>query len=94
MPNLLKYPIALFGSLKAGLIVVNTNPLYTPREMEHQFKDSEAKAIVICENFAANLQKIINKTSIKTIITASIGELLVFPKSLIVNFMVRKVKKM
>jgi len=94
MPNLLQYPIALFGSLKAGLIVVNTNPLYTPREMEHQFKDSEAKAIVICENFAANLQKIINKTSIKTVITASIGELLGFPKSLIVNFMVRKVKKM
>ncbi len=59
MPNLIQYPIALFGALRAGLVVVNTNPLYTAREMHHQFKDSGAKAIVICENFAHNLEKII-----------------------------------
>ena len=94
MPNLLQYPIALFGALRAGLIVVNTNPLYTPREMLHQFNDSGAKAIVIAENFAANLQKILPDTSIKTIILTSIGELLGFPKGNIVNFVVRKIKKM
>ncbi|MDX1943346.1 MAG: AMP-binding protein [Saprospiraceae bacterium] len=94
MPNLLQYPIALFGALRAGLVVVNTNPLYTPREMLHQFNDSGAKAIVIAENFAANLQKILPETQIKTIITTSIGELLPFPKGLIVNFVVRSIKKM
>ncbi len=94
MPNLLQYPIALFGALRAGLIVVNTNPLYTPREMLHQFNDSGAKAIVIAENFAANLQKILPDTSIKTIILTNIGELLGFPKGNIVNFVVRKIKKM
>lgn len=76
MPNLLQYPIALFGCLKAGLIIVNTNPLYTPREMEHQFTDSGVKAIVIAQNFAHNLEKILPKTEITTIITTSIGELL------------------
>ena len=94
MPNLLQYPIALFGALRAGLIVVNTNPLYTPREMLHQFNDSGAKAIVIVENFAANLQKILPETQIKTIIVTSIGELLGFPKGAIVNLVVRKIKKM
>lgn len=94
MPNLLQYPIALFGALRAGLVIVNTNPLYTPREMLHQFNDSGAKAIVIAENFAANLEKILNQTQIKTIIMASIGEMLGFPKSMIVNFVVRSVKKM
>ncbi len=94
MPNLLQYPIALFGALRAGLIVVNTNRLYTPREMLHQFNDSGAKAIVIAENFAANLQKILPDTSKKTIILTSIGELLGFPKGNIVNFVVRKIKKM
>ncbi len=94
MPNLLQYPIALFGVLRAGLIVVNTNPLYTPREMLHQFKDSEVKAIIIAENFASNLEKILDDTSIKTIITTSIGELLGFPKKYIVNFVVRRLKKM
>ncbi len=94
MPNLLQYPIALFGALRAGLVVVNTNPLYTPREMLHQFNDSGAKAIVIAENFGANLQKILPDTQIKTIITTSIGELLGFPKKLIVNFVVRNIKKM
>ncbi|NNF21048.1 MAG: AMP-binding protein [Saprospiraceae bacterium] len=94
MPNLLQYPIATFGALKAGLVIVNTNPLYTPREMEHQFKDSGVKAIVIAENFAANLQKVINNTDIKTIITTSIGEMLGMFKGTLVNFVVKNVKKM
>ena len=94
MPNLLQYPIALFGALRAGLVVVNTNPLYTPREMLHQFDDAGVKAIVIAENFAANLQAIIKETQIKTVILASIGEMLGFPKGNIVNFVVRRVKKM
>lgn len=93
MPNMIQYPIALFGALKAGLIIVNTNPLYTPREMRHQFVDSGAKAILIAENFAANLEQILGDTSIKTILLTSIGEMLGF-KGKIVNFVVRKVKKM
>lgn len=94
MPNLLQYPIALFGALRAGLVVVNTNPLYTPREMRHQFTDSGVKAIVICENFAANLQQVLPDTQIKTVIVTSIGELLGTLKGAIVNFVVRNVKKM
>ena len=94
MPNLLQYPIVLIGALRAGLVVVNTNPLYTPREMQHQFKDSGAKAIVIAENFAANLQKVLPETDIKIVITTSIGEMLGFPKGNIVNFVVRKIKRM
>ncbi len=93
MPNLLQYPIALFGALRAGLIIVNTNPLYTPREMKHQFSDSGARAIVICENFAANLQEIIEETPIEIVITTSIGEMLGL-KGLLVNFVVRHVKKL
>ena len=94
MPNLLQYPIAVVGTLRAGLIVVNTNPLYTPREMLHQFEDSDAKAILILENFAANLETILQNTSIKTIITTSIGEMLSPVKGFIVNTVVRHVKKM
>jgi len=94
MPNLLQYPIALFGALRAGLIVVNTNPLYTPREMKHQFVDSEAKAIVIAENFCKNLEQIIDHTTIKTVITTSIGAMLGSIKGSMVNFMVRNVKRM
>lgn len=94
MPNLLQYPIALFGCLRAGLVVVNTNPLYTPHEMKHQFVDSGAKAIVIAENFASNLQKILGETQISTVIVTSIGEMLGFAKGSIVNFVVRNVKKM
>ncbi len=94
MPNLLQYPIALFGALRAGLVIVNTNPLYTPREMKHQFSDSGAKAIVIAENFAANLEKIIHNTSIKTVIVTSIGELLGTVKGTLTNFVVRTVKGM
>src|SRR5205085_12484385 len=76
MPNLLQFPIAFFGSLRAGLIVVNTNPLYTPREMEHQFKDSGVVAIVILANFAGNLEKIIANTSIKHVVVTQLGDLL------------------
>lgn len=94
MPNLLQYPIALLGALRAGLIVVNTNPLYTPREMQHQFKDAEVKAVVIAENFAAKLEEVLPDTSIKAIITTSIGEMLGWPKSMIVNFVVRNIKRM
>ncbi len=93
MPNMLQYPIALIGALKAGLVVVNTNPLYTPREMKHQFADSGAKAILIAENFAANLEQIIGDTGIKTVIITSVGEMLGF-KGRIVNFVIRYIKKM
>ncbi len=93
MPNLLQYPIALFGAMKAGLVIVNTNPMYTPREMKHQFTDSKVKAIVIVENFAANLEKVIGDTNIKTVITTTIGELLGV-KGHVVNFVVKKIKKM
>lgn len=94
MPNLLQYPIAVFGALKAGLVIVNTNPLYTPREMEYQFKDSGVKGILIVENFAANLEKIIGNTEIKTVIVTSIGEMLPWLKGCIVNLVVRYIKKM
>ncbi len=94
MPNILQYPIAIIGVLKAGMIVVNTNPLYTPREMEHQFKDSGAKALVILENFGSNLEKIIGNTPIEHVVLTSIGEMHSFPKKQIVNFVVRSVKKM
>ena len=94
MPNLLQFPVAMLGALKAGLIVVNTNPLYTPREMEHQFKDSGAIAIVILANFAHNLEKVIGQTAIKTIIVTEVGDLMGGFKKLLVNFMVKNVKKM
>ncbi len=94
MPNLLQFPIAFFGALRAGLIVVNTNPLYTPREMEHQFKDSGAVAIVIVANFASNLEKIIASTSIKHVIVTQLGDMLGGLKGMIVNFVVKNIKKM
>ena len=94
MPNLLQYPIALFGALRAGLIVVNTNPLYTPREMHHQFIDSGSIAIVIVANFAHNLEKIIKDTPIKTIIVTELGDMLGGFKKWLVNFVVKKIKKM
>jgi long-chain acyl-CoA synthetase len=94
MPNLLQYPITIFGLLRAGLIVVNTNPLYTPREMKHQFVDSEVKGIIIAENFCANLEKIIGDTNIEMIITTSIGELLGSIKGKLVDTAVKYVKKM
>ncbi len=94
MPNILQYPVALFGVLRAGMIAVNVNPLYTARELEHQLIDSGSKAIVIFENSAAVLQEILAKTPVKTVITTQIGDFLKFPKSLIVNFVIKKVKKM
>lgn len=94
MPNLLQFPVAFFGALRAGLIVVNTNPLYTPREMEHQFKDSRAKAIVIVENFASNLEKIIQHTEIQHVVIAKIGDMVPGLKGWITNFVVKNIKKM
>lgn len=94
MPNLLQYPIALFACIRAGFIVVNTNPLYTPREMLHQFKDSGVKGIIIVDNFASHLQEILGETEINTIILTSIGEMLGSIKGPIVNFVVRSVKRM
>jgi len=94
MPNVVQYPIALAGVLRAGYVVVNVNPLYTPRELEHQLKDSGAEAIVILENFAATLQQVIARTAVKKVIVASLGEMLGFPKGAIVNFAVRRVKKL
>lgn len=94
MPNCLQYPVVFIGALRAGLIVVNTNPLYTPREMEHQFRDSGAKAIVIAANFAFNLEKIFANTQIKTVIVTELGDMLGGLKKYLVNFVVRRVKKM
>ncbi|MEZ5040539.1 MAG: AMP-binding protein [Saprospiraceae bacterium] len=94
MPNLLQYPIALFGAMRAGIVVVNTNPLYTPREMLHQFNDAGVKAIVIAELYAANLEKILRDTQIKTVITASIGEMLGTIKGFVTDFVVRKIKRL
>src|SRR5579871_2005003 len=76
MPNILQYPIALFGALRAGMVVVNTNPLYTPRELEHQLKDSGAKAIVIVENFAHVLQQVLARTDLQHVLVTGIGDLL------------------
>ena len=93
MPNVLQYPIAILAVLRTGLTVVNVNPLYTPRELEHQLKDSGAKAILILENFAHVLQQVIGKTDIKHVILTAVGDLFGFPKSQIVNFVVRHVRK-
>jgi long-chain acyl-CoA synthetase len=94
LPNVIQYPIALAGALRAGYVVVNVNPLYTPRELEHQLRDSGAEAIVILENFAGILQQVIERTAVKHVVIASLGEMLGFPKGAIVNFAVRRIKKM
>ena len=94
MPNVLQYPIAIAAVLRAGYTVVNVNPLYTPRELEHQLKDSVAEAIVILENFAHTLEKVIANTSIKIAVIASMGDLLGGLKGSLVNFVVRNIKKM
>ncbi len=94
MPNLLQYPVAVFGALRAGLVVVNTNPLYTDRELEHQLKDSGAKAIVVVEAFAATLADVVNKTQVETVITTRFGDMLDWPKSMVINFVIKHVKKM
>jgi long-chain acyl-CoA synthetase len=93
MPNILQYPVALFGALRAGMVVVNTNPLYTPRELEHQLKDSGAKVIVIVENFAHVLQKVLARTELKHVLVTGVGDLLGLPKGFIVNFVLRHVRK-
>jgi long-chain acyl-CoA synthetase len=94
MPNLFQYPVAVAAVLRAGYVVVNVNPLYTPRELEHQLKDSGAKAIVIIENFASVLQQVIKNVPTKHVILAAMGDMLGFAKGMIVNYVVRKVKKM
>ena len=94
MPNLLQYPVAIFGVLRAGFIVVNCNPLYTPRELEHQLNDSGAQAIVILENFAHVLQEVIGRTKVRKVVTTQLGDMLGFPKSLLVNYVVKHKKKL
>ena len=94
MPNVPQYPVALAGILRAGCVVVNVNPLYTPRELEHQLKDSGAKAIVVLENFACTLQQVLSSVPTKKVILASMGDMLGFPKSLIVNYVVRRIRKL
>ena len=94
MPNLLSNPIAIFGVLLAGLTVVNTNPLYTARELEHQLNDSGARAIVIVENFASTLDEVIGRTRVEHVVLVRMGDGLGFPKSALINFVVRRVKKM
>jgi long-chain acyl-CoA synthetase len=94
MPNILQYPIALFGALRAGYTVVNCNPLYSPRELQHQLEDSGAEAIVIAENFAAVLAQVIDRTSVRHVVTTGLGDMLGFPKSALVNAVVKHVKKM
>ncbi len=94
MPNTLQYPVAMMAVLRAGYVVVNVNPLYTPRELEHQLKDSGAEAIVILENFASTLQAVVAKTAVKHVVVASLGEMLGGLKGTIVNFAVRRVKKL
>ncbi|MEP7139858.1 MAG: long-chain-fatty-acid--CoA ligase [Caldimonas sp.] len=94
LPNVPQYPVAIAAILRAGLVVVNVNPLYTPRELEHQLKDSGAKVILVLENFAGVLAQVMASVPTKKVVLASMGDMLGFPKSLIVNYVVRKVKKM
>lgn len=93
MPNILQYPVVLFGAIRAGLIIANTNPLYTAREMEHQFKDSGVTAVVILANFAFNLEKVIKNTSIKHVFVTEVGDLIGGLKGPFINFMLKQVKK-
>ena len=93
MPNVLQYPIALFGALRAGLVVVNTNPMYTARELKHQLEDAGAKAIVVLDNFAATLQQVLAETEVKHVVTTGIGDLL-GAKGVLINFVLKNVKKM
>ncbi|VEA33546.1 long-chain-fatty-acid--CoA ligase [Salmonella enterica subsp. enterica] len=93
MPNLLQYPVALFGILRAGMIVVNVNPLYTPRELEHQLNDSGAAAIIIVSNFAHTLEKVVEKTSVQHVILTRMGDQLSTAKGTVVNFVVKYIKR-
>ena len=94
MPNVLQYPVALYGALRAGCTIVNVNPLYTARELEHQLRDAGAEAIVILENFAHTLQQVRDRLPLRHVVVTSLGEMLGFPKGAIVNFVVRRVRKM
>ena len=94
LPNVLQYPVALFGTLRAGLTAVNTNPLYTPRELEHQLRDSGAKCIVILANFAHVLEQVIGRTALEHVVVTELGDLASFPKRPLVNFVVRRVRKL
>ena len=94
MPNVLQYPVALFGALRAGLVVVNTNPLYTARELKHQLEDSGAKAIVVLDNFAATVQQVVAETHVQHIVTTGVGDLLGGLKGMLVNTVAKHVKKM
>ena len=94
MPNLLQYPIALFGVLRAGMVVVNVNPLYTPRELKHQLVDSGSKAIVVVSNFANTLEEVVDQTPVKAVIITRLGDQLSAPKRTLVNFVVKYIKKM
>jgi long-chain acyl-CoA synthetase len=94
MPNVLQYPVVTAAVLRAGFIVVNVNPLYTPRELEHQLKDSGARAIIVMENFATTLQQVVARTRVEHVVTTGIGDLLGFTKGAMVNFVVRRVRKM
>ncbi|MFB5743443.1 long-chain-fatty-acid--CoA ligase FadD [Cedecea sp. S5-13] len=94
MPNLLQYPVALFGILRAGMVVVNVNPLYTPRELEHQLNDSGASAIVIVSNFAHTLEKVVDKTQVKHVILTRLGDQISGPKGTLVNFVVKYIKRL
>lgn len=93
LPNILQYPVALCGIFRAGLVAVNVNPLYTPRELEHQLKDSSAKCIIVLENFAHVLEAVIDKTAVEHVITTGIGDLLSWPKGPLVNMVLRYVKR-
>ena len=94
MPNVLQNPISIFATLRAGFTVVNTNPLYTPRELKHQLVDAGAKAIIVVENFCHTLEEVIEQTPVRHVVTTQLGDMLHFPKSLIVNLVVKYVKKM
>lgn len=94
MPNVLQNPIAILATLRAGFTVVNTNPLYTPRELKHQLTDSGAKVIIVMENFCGTLAKVIDQTPVQQVITTQLGDMLTFPQSLMVNLMVKYIKKM
>ncbi|HYE48097.1 MAG TPA: long-chain-fatty-acid--CoA ligase [Azospirillaceae bacterium] len=94
MPNLLQYPVAVSAVLRAGFIAVNVNPLYTPRELEHQLKDSGARAIIILENFACTLEQVIARTAVEHVVVTAVGDLLGFPKGPVANYAVRKIRKL
>ena len=93
LPNTLQYVIAMFGALRAGLVVVNTNPLYTAPELEHQLEDCGATAILVLENFAHVVEKVVPRTSVRLVLVTAVGDFLSFPKSWIVNYVIRHVRK-